>query len=305
MPSRAGIQIKNSHLGFVAQGTLVVVVDQNVTIAVLITSFNRPQTLRKCLEALSQNIDIRMKVTVFHVECSDPKLRLDVSPINFAHVSIEGDRTTYWAKGMRLAWEHMEIQGKFDYVLWLNEDTVLSPQALRILLDFSRLHINSVLVASTWSSRGQMTYGGIARKSWLKRLHFEPVTPSDVPVYCDTLNGNCVLVPENLDKKVRGFPKGYLHSRADIAFGLRIRRSGFSIISVPGKLAECESNDGIGYGVFSGKNLVDRITSLSDPKIGPMKDHLKFCLEFGGLLAPIYAIAPLVRVFLPNLGRKS
>lgn len=297
-------KLTNSDLGSIAQGTLMVVVAENITIAVLITSFNRPQTLQKCLDALSQSIDTRMKVTVFHVECSDPNLRLSINQNKFKHISIEGDRETYWAKGMRRAWEHMETQGKFDYTLWLNEDTVLSPRALGILLDFSRLHINSVLVASTWSSRGKMTYGGIRRKSWLQRLHFQPVTSSDVPVYCDTLNGNCVLVPENLDKKVGGFPKGYLHSRADIAFGLRIRRSGFSIISVPGKFAECESNNGLGYGVFSGKKLVERLSALSDPKIGPMKDHLKFCLEFGGLLAPLYAIAPLVRAFLPNLGRR-
>lgn len=69
-------------------------------------------------------------------------------------------------------------------------------------------------------------------------------------------------------------------------------------------MAECEPNEGLGYDIFSGKSLLGRIRSLGDPKIGPMKDHLRFCLEFGGLLAPIYAIAPLVRALLPNLWRR-
>lgn len=195
-------QLTNRPLHLHSQGTMVNVSANNVTIAVLVTSFNRPQALQKCLEALSQNIDTHMRVSVFHVECSDPKLRLNVKQKNFEHISIKGDRDTFWAKGMRQAWEHMQTKGNYEYTLWLNEDTTLAEGALRHLIDFSRLHLNSVLVASTWSSRGNLTYGGIKRKSWLKRLHFERVEPSDTPISCDTLNGNCVLVPESLDRKI-------------------------------------------------------------------------------------------------------
>lgn len=49
---------------------------------------------------------------------------------------INGDGNLFWNRGMYTAWQEA-AKKDYDFYIWLNDDTILLPNALRILLDSS------------------------------------------------------------------------------------------------------------------------------------------------------------------------
>ena len=217
----------------------------------------------------------------------------------FSVINIEAPVTSFWASSMRLAWQgYMESKYKSDFVLWLNEDTYLDSSGLETLIrvaDQGRGEI--IVVGSTRSKNREYSYGGKNRVNCLLRLHFVDVMPYVNSVReCLTFNGNCVLIPSKVDASLGGFPDGYTHLRADLAYGLMAAKKEVRALVAPGFIAECEPNDS--YTTYKDLALLDfkrRLKYLSDPRVGPFLEHVKFSLRFGGFMGPFYALAPVLR----------
>ena len=50
---------------------------------------------------------------------------------------LRGDGSLFWAGGMRLALGEA-LKGDYDYYVWLNDDTMLDPNAFKTLLGIHR-----------------------------------------------------------------------------------------------------------------------------------------------------------------------
>jgi len=88
-----------------------------------------------------------------------------------------GDGNLFWNGGMRIAFSEA-MKDEPDYYLWLNDDTVLAPEALNTLLTTSRQLFEqrekkAIVGGSTCDPEtGQTTYGGVVRNN---RLHPAPL----------------------------------------------------------------------------------------------------------------------------------
>jgi GT2 family glycosyltransferase len=274
-------------------------------IAVLMTTHNREECLERALESLRVSAGIaEVVVKVFVANSgSPPTTKFPQDPDSkFSVIDIEAPETSFWASSMRLAWQgYMESKFKSDFVLWLNEDTYLDGSGLETLLrvaDEGRGEI--IVVGSTRSKNRGYSYGGKNRVNGLLRLHFVDVMPHDNSVReCLTFNGNCVLIPSKVDASLGGFPDGYTHLRADLAYGLLAAKKKFRTFIAPGFVAECEANGAYPqYRELALVKLSMRLRFLSNPKVGPLPEHIKFCLRFGGIAGFFYAVAPVVRSLL-------
>lgn len=175
-------------------------------LAVLMTCHNRRETTLACLRRLFAQADA-CAMCVYLVDDGSTDGTGAAVCAGFPQVRvIQGDGSLYWAAGMALAWRTAGTD--WNAVLWLNDDTMLFPEALAKMLaaDDGR----SVVVGTLVDSAGVPVYG-LNVNGWV--------------------NGNCVLVPKAVSRQIGLICGDYAHAWADSDYALRARRAGFPIVS--------------------------------------------------------------------------
>lgn len=261
-------------------------------LAALITCHNRREATLRCLRALfGCRLPSGAQIHVFLVDDGSTDGTRDIVRTNYPEVEVlPGDGNLYWNGGMRKAFAAAMERG-FDYYLWLNDDTYLYPETIGTLLAVAaeagqRGNSAAVVVGSTQAtSSGPVTYGGL-RESRPSLL--ELVVPQDNPVRCDTLTGNCVLVPDRVAKQVGNLDEIFIHAIGDVDYGLRVRKAGFSIFVMPGYAGICEQNPVAGTPNDASLPLNLRFQLLLGPKGLPFKPWLVFLWRHFGILGLAY-----------------
>src|SRR5574344_474781 len=215
-----------------------------MTVAVLMTVFNRKEKTLQCLSYLFKNERSNIEIEVYLVDDHSSDGTKDAVLENYAHVHvIDGSGSLFWNRGMRTAWAEA-ARTKHDYYLWLNDDTTLMSDAIERLICASEESRNqSIIIGSTLDSpeNSQFTYGG-QDFSFKHRL----ISPDDKKMIpCATFNGNIVLIPAEIFN-VLGFNDSFFHhSFGDSEYGLRATKSGFINYIAPGYYGYCKRNNPI------------------------------------------------------------
>lgn len=280
-------------------------------IAVPITCHNRNGKTLACLDALFRNfLSVGYALQVFLVDDGSTDGTTQSVRERFPLVNIiKGDGNLYWNGGMRVAFASA-IEMGFDYYLWLNDDTMLYPSAVQTLLNTSRdlkaKHGKGVIVVgSTQDERdGQLTYGGVIRLRKLKPTTFSLIAPCDVPVECDTMNGNCVLVPREVVETVGNLEEKFAHAMGDLDYGLRARYAGFSVWLMAGFAGTCARNAVTGSFNDASLPISVRLRKMMQPKGLPLSSWRVFTQHHAGFLWPVYWLWPYAKLILTGWLRK-
>lgn len=278
------------------------------TIAVLITCHNRCSKTLACLEALFQNhLPEGYSLNVFVVDDGSKDGTGDAIRLRFPDVKlIDGNGSLYWNGGMRVAFTAAMRQG-FDYYLWLNDDTTLYENTLFNLLD-TATHVTNmqqgaaIIVGTTQAKQGGVsTYGGLTRVSRWRPLKFSIFPTSTTLGHCDTMNGNCVLIPSIVASTIGNLDKAFVHSMGDIDYGLRARRAGFSIIAMPGYAGTCTRNSTENTHADTSLRYSERWKKIISHKELPIKAWYVLTKRHAGLLWPIIFAWPYCKIFIKGL----
>lgn len=276
-------------------------------IAVLITCHNRKEKTLSCLEALSnQKIDDTVEIQVYLVDTGSTDGTVEAVQQDFPSVNIiVCDDSFFWCGGMREAFKAAVMQDP-DYYMWLNDDTMLNRDAVSIMLDAamdakSKYSKDSIIVGSLRDpDTGKHTYGGVVRTNKRRPIYFEPVIPSDVAQSCDTMNGNCVLVPSSIAALVGNLSKEFKHRMADTDYGLRSTSQGISIRVARGYLGYCSRNPEPSW-----QNeeipLMERLKTMNGPKGMPPFEWFVFTRRHAGFRWPLHIISLFLRVLFPKV----
>ena len=282
----------------------------NKQLAVLITCHNRRDTTLACLQALYQEDTI---FDVFLVDDGSSDGTSDAVRKNYPEVKIlDGDSDLFWVGGMRLAFAEAMKHG-YEYYLWLNDDTIIEPNALKVLLDTHSLLVsqgrtNSIVVGSVKSPvTGQYTYGGRVRSKRKFSHTFESVEPQQQPQECDTMQGNIVLIPCYVAEKVGNLEAAFTHLRGDLDYGLRARKLGCSIFVAPGYLGICSRNSVTGSWVDMSLSPYQRLRKAFHVKAFPPKEWTIYIKRHSGIFWFIYWTFPYIRALIGyrNLSKHS
>ena len=128
--------------------------------AVLITCFNRADKTLECLRHLYSSSlpdDCAFDVWLNDDGCTDgtgTRVKTEFPAVNV----IKGSGHDYWCGGMRRAWNAASEVCDYDGYLWLNDDTMLNKDAIRIIL--GRDDGMSILVGAVCNKQEKATYGG-------------------------------------------------------------------------------------------------------------------------------------------------
>ncbi len=223
---------------------------------------------------------------------------------------LRGDGSLFWCGGTRLAFD-IAKEKNYDFYLWINDDVVLYKHTIHELISSHKKLVKSkaipaIVVGSTIDvDNGQLTYGGLVRSNpkW-SPLQFHLIKPSSELQECETMHGNCVLIPRDVANKVGNLDGRFSHGIADYDYGLRARLLGCSVWIAPGYAGTCARN--LADGTWQDTNLFvrDRWRLFSDTKHLPFKEWKVYANRHGGVFWIIYWLSPYVKfLFTSTLGK--
>jgi GT2 family glycosyltransferase len=267
-------------------------------LAVIMTCFNRRDTTLACLGALYKQF-LPFNVYLTDDGCSDGTA--EAVKADYPGVKIlKGDGSLFWVGGMRLAFGEA-LQQDYEYYLWLNDDTILEADAIECLLkvyeELCRKNFhNSIVVGSTKDAlSGKPTYGGAIKSNKWYSNKYEFLQPNSILQECETMFGNCILIPRGVAKKVGNIDKVFIHSLGDLDYGLRARKLGCSIWVAPGYIGTCSKNSIRNSWVDTDLKLFERLKKAVHSKGFPPQAWAVFCMRHSGKFWFIFWFLPYLR----------
>ena len=214
---------------------------------VTMTCFNRREKTLKCLERLflaaDKASDLSLDVVIVDDGSTDGTSdAIRAAYDNHVHI-VRGSGSLFWGGGMRLAMD-TALAMKFDYLVWLNDDTMLNEESICSLVEAIRVYPGAILVGATHSSvnKQDCTYGGVVRRSKAGRTNWSRHPICDEFMSSETMNGNFVSLPADVVNRLGGISKQFTHSLGDFDYGLRARCIGVDILQMPGSIGCCDRN---------------------------------------------------------------
>jgi len=232
-------------------------------IAVLMTCYNRVGMTLECLRHLFAATSIDGIIV-------DVWLNDDASPDGtgmkvleaFPEINvIQGSGHDFWCGGMRRIWHAATSSGKnYDGYLWLNDDTMLFPSALKDLIVADD---SVIVVGATQSKDGKdITYSG-------RDAHGQKIAPNGALQACHFMNGNAVF------QKIGNFPSYLTHGIGDYDYGLRAKKVGIDIRLAPNVVGICDAKTVVEKWRRPDVPFGGRIKNLYSPLGGP-EPHIFF-----------------------------
>ena len=270
-------------------------------VVVLMTTFNRCEYTKNCIESLVDNnksLDMRFVITDDNSSDGTIKMLEELSSRVRIHL-IQGDGQLFWTGGMRKSLGYaLDASDKFDYALLVNDDVDFYPGAIEKLIDRLESSDAQIIVGATEDSDGNTSYGGV-RKTSRFFAKFEIVEPSEKIAKVDTFNCNCVLMNSDTFAKMGNLDGTYIHSMGDYDYGMQAGKKGIHIINGQGYVGRCSDNDVS----LSWRNpklpRKERLKLKESPKGLPRKDWFHFVNKNYGLVSAIYHMAtPYIRILI-------
>lgn len=277
-------------------------------VSAAITCFNRRETTLASLRALANTARAaRVDLHAILVDDASSDGTADAVRAEFDWVDVvDGTGDLFWNRGMHVAYG-LAMAEQPDYFLWLNDDTLLCEDALgRLISQAELLALQTgspvVVVGSTFDDRdGQLTYGGLVARSRFHRFRYEHVWNDSIPLPCDTMNGNCVLVQSAVAQTVGNLDPLYEHAMGDTDYALRARESGFPIFVAGGVMGHCARNPRAGSFADASLPWRRRWALMLGRKGLPVRSWLHFTRRHGGLLWPLYFVWPYAKLVMSGV----
>ncbi len=258
-----------------------------MTIAILLTTFNRKQKTLTCLANLRQQLlpaDTRLEV--FLTDDASHDGTADAVREQFPETRLfAGSGQLYWAGGTRFTWgKAMETSP--DMYLLLNDDTMLERNAISRLLQTSAGSDSPAIIIGSTADQatGELSYGGwrITRPGFWKS---ERVSDLSSAADCDFGNANILLIPAAIVQRKGILADHFTHSLADYDYTLKAKKSGFRVIVAQGILGHCTDDHGPNW-KSSNSTLRERIRYLKSPKGLAYHEYMRFISDHFPLSLP-------------------
>lgn len=271
----------------------------------LLACHNRRELTLQALRALGGSRalqGIRLKAVLVDDGSSDGTADAVRSAFPWVTV-LQADGTLYWCRAMHRAFEHA-WRDRPDFVLWLNDDTVLLPDGLAAMLQtFRQLRMRSaspliVAGATVDPDSGVPTYGGRVRVSRWRPTAWRLQPPARTPMPLDTMDGNLVLLHREVVEVVGLLDPAFEHAMGDYDYALRAARLGVELWQAPGVAGHCRANDPDPSVNGPPASRLGRIRQLWEPKRLPPRSWWRFTRRHAGWLWPLVFTWPYLRAAL-------
>lgn len=217
------------------------------TIAVLLTVFNRKDKTLQCLKRLYRQLPLEnYQIDVYLTDdgCTDgtPEAVAEQFPqVNVIHA--KGD--LFWNRGMWTAWDTAAKNKDYDFYLWLNDDTFVYDNMLKVLIEATlETKEKAIIVGATEATNhSKITYGG--------RLKDGKVPPPNGRlIKVNYFNGNIVLIPQSVYRVLGNLDPYFTHSKGDFDYGMKAKKAGIAMYLAGEVLGECDEHPTLDNGAI-------------------------------------------------------
>lgn len=208
-------------------------------IAAVVLNWNGKDDTLSCLHSLRRQLDVKVEMIVVDNGSSDDSVFAVRNKCPYVRVIENGENLGY-AEGNNVGIKYALDQG-FQYIMVINNDTILAPQCISRLLKDLQLHPDAAAAVpkSFYFEAPDTIYfagGRISRDG--STLHIG-IGARDGPKYnlaCDTewLTGCAILFRSTSLQEVGLFEPKYYLLYEDVDWSLRTRRKGYRLRFVPG-----------------------------------------------------------------------
>lgn len=272
-------------------------------LAVLMACYNRRAKTVECLEHLAttaKRAGVDYQLFLFDDGSTDGTAEA-VQALAPDAVIIHGDGSYFWNRSMNSAFA-TAMQVGFPAYLWLNDDTMLKPDAFSLLLsarDSAASDEAIVVGAISDPVNGRTTYGGARYVSPRIRPFLAMVVhPGPQPQDVDVVNGNLVLVPNGIARKLGNLDPVFEHGMGDTDYSMRARKQGIRILLTAGYVGVCSRNSLKGTYRDRALPLPQRVRKIFSRKGLPWRSWLTMCWRHGGILWPVHFLWGYTKVIL-------
>lgn len=285
-----------------------------MTIAVLMTVFNRKEKTLRCLDSLQSTIEpysdvVQVKVFLTDDGCTDGTADAVASKkFIFPITILPGTGSLYWNGGMINSWKAAIKEGGFDGYLWLNDDVVvLSPFWQDLLAADSyckaKFGKRGIYVGSTkdWKT-GNFTYGGFVYVNKFTQLDSFIKPDGKSFQECEAAHGNITFVSSEVVASQGVFCEKYFHGGTDHDYTYLAHKAGWPILVLPHFSAECDNDhpkDG-GRAAFFAKPLKARWAETFTPGRSGMYNALLFNKRCFPWRYPFVWLSSFAKVVFPK-----
>lgn len=249
-------------------------------LAILIGAHNRRDTTRRCLESIERLRLRDAELVCYVVDDGSTDGTSQMIARTFPHVVLlSGDGSLYWGGAMRKA-EARALADGADRLIWMNDDADFCIPRLQKVLEDSCSREDSEIICCAFSDpvTGALTYSGI-RAELLYGMFFRTrrVPPhSSRYTEVDTFNGNCVVVPSAVARRLGSIDPALRHHYGDFDYGLRARQFGATILLAPGVVGTTARNGRKGTFRDASLGVRSRVALLFGPKGYPIKEKRSY-----------------------------
>lgn len=266
-------------------------------LAVLLTVHNRKENTINCLGHLyTQDLPEGAQMDVYMVDDGSTDGTSEAVMERFPAVTIiEGDGSLFWNRGMWTAWNTASKKKKYDFFLWLNDDTFLLDNALIEMLSLCEEKSNSAIaVAAAKSSNGnKLTYGG--------RVQGHIPSCSGLPSEVSGFDGNMVMIPYAVYEKLGNLDYYYRHGKGDSDYAVRAQKAGVKIYQCGDVLGICDEHEKIDNWCNPDVPFKKRWRALFQPTGMHPKEWFHYEKQINVLKALIHCMTILLRCLFPKL----
>ena len=282
------------------------------TVCAVLASHNRREQTLACLRALQASRGLPgLGLSAVLLDDGSTDGTADAVQAAFPWVQvIRADGSLYWCRGMHHAFA-LALRESHSFYLWLNDDTLVLPDALATLLATAQERRGAlghpVIVVGTAAdaATGRPSYGGGVRAARWRLTSWQTVPPADRPQRVEVMDGNLVLVPAETAELVGNVDAAYEHAMGDYDYALRAGRLGVQVWLAPGVLAHCAPNPQAGSFHDARLTTAARWRALLGRKGLPWRSWLHFTRRHTGPWWPLFFAWPYLRVLLGRPARAA
>ena len=287
-----------------------------MTIAVLITVFNRKEKTLQCLDSLGKTMPseggFRVKVFLTDDGSSDgtaDAVRAQSYP--FETDILPADGTLFWNGGMINSWKAAIAEGGWDGYLWLNNDTIVLPEFWDDLAEADRYSVatygkRGIYIGSTKDmDTGAFTYGGFVYTNKLT-LKDKLLPPDGTFQQCEAGHGNITYVSSEVVDRQGIFCADYIHGGTDHDYTYLAHKAGFPVLILPHYAGGCYNDhpkDG-GRKAFFELPLKERLKALDNPRGLNLHNALLFSKRCFPWRYPIILATGYLKAIFPKTYHK-
>ena len=203
---------------------------------------------------------------------------------------------------MRLAWNTAIKKKKYDFFLWLNDDTIILDNGLNNLFEDYKSVLKFkkepflITGACKKTNSNEFSYGG--------RNELGAIVPNGELQTCKYINGNIVLVPFEVYEIIGILSEKYTHAIGDFDYGLRALRNNINCYTTSSYVAMCDENPISGW-MDSSVPFKKRRKLFFSPKGLNVKEFMYFTRKHYNFKRTISVFFKVhLQVFFPKMYHK-